>query len=113
VERLAGGVSVLDADGLGNIAFWQAGLVPVRPAGFDSRLPLPGDGSAEWTGDFQPLPTAINPTRGWLASWNGKPTLDWDNPDQFTLGKQQRVLELEALLGRPGTISLPGMRSMS
>jgi penicillin amidase len=112
VERIPDAINVLYADRLGNIAFWQAGLVPVRAAGFDPRLPLAGDGSAEWTGDYQPLPTAINPTQGWLASWNGKPTLDWDNPDQVTFGKQQRVSEIEVWLDRPGTISLQDMQAI-
>jgi acyl-homoserine lactone acylase PvdQ len=86
--------------------------VPVRPAGFDPRLPLPGEGGAEWTGKFKPIPASVNPARGWLANWNGKPTVAWDNPDHQTLGKQERLREIEARLDVPGTISLQDMRSI-
>src|ERR1700687_98153 len=36
--------NVLYADRLGHIGYFLAGLNPVRPAGFDLRLPFPGDG---------------------------------------------------------------------
>lgn len=101
----------LYADQQGNIAYWQAGQVPVRPEGFDPRLPLPGDGSAEWPGGTLPVPTSINPTRGWLANWNNKPSVDYDNADSQILGKQFRLLDIEDRLA-PGPISLEDMRDI-
>lgn len=113
VELIASGINFVYADRVGNIAYWQAGLVPVRAAGFDPRLPLPGDGSAEWTGEFRPLPASINPARGWLASWNNRPSVDYDNPDHATFGKQDRVREIEAHLEAPGLISGEDMRDVA
>jgi penicillin amidase len=113
VESIGSAFNVLYADHAGNIAYWQAGPVPVRKAGFDPRLPLPGDGSAEWTGEFQPLPTSINPTRGWLANWNNKPSVDWDNPDHQTMGKLGRLREIEVRLASAGPISFDDMKDIA
>lgn len=35
----------------------------------------------EWQGfvPFEQMPHALNPERGWLASWNNKPSRDWNN----------------------------------
>ena len=101
----------LYADKTGNIAYWQAGQVPVRPAGFDARLPFPGNGSAEWPGGILPIPTSINPTQGYLANWNNKPSVDYDNADNQVFGKQFRNLELDDRLAT-GTISLEDMRDI-
>jgi len=104
----------LYADKVGNIAYWMAGQIPVRAAGFDPRLPLPGDGTAEWTDELLPMPTSINPTRGWLANWNNKPSVDSDNPDDaLQQGKYNRVLEIEARLAGAGLISLEDMRAIA
>lgn len=99
------------ADQEGNIAYWQAGQVPIRPEGFDPRLPFPGDGRAEWPGGTRPVPVSINPARGWLANWNNKPTVDYDNADEQILGKQFRLLDLEDRLA-PGPVSLEDMRDI-
>jgi penicillin amidase len=113
VKRINSGLNFLYADRLGNIAYWQAGLVPVRPAGFDPRLPLPGVGTAEWTGQFRPIPTSIDPARSWLANWNNKPAADWDNPDHQTFGKQDRLREIDARLATPGPISVDDMKDIA
>ncbi len=97
------------ADKDGNIAYWQAGQVPLRPAGYDPRLPLPGSGEAEWPGGILPMPTSINPIQGWLANWNNKPAVWYDNPDNRLLGKQNRVADIQARLAGPQLISLADM----
>ncbi len=65
----------LYADKAGNIAYWQAGQVPVRPAGYRSRAsPLPGTGEAEWPGGIDRRCRSRSIQRqGWLANWNNKP----------------------------------------
>jgi acyl-homoserine lactone acylase PvdQ len=115
--------NVLYADASGNIAYFFAGQVPIRRdncrAGdavvscVDPRLPLPGDGSAEWTGEFQPIRMSINPARGWLSNWNSKPTRDYPNPDQRSFGKQWRSFEIDQRLSRPGLISVDDMKSIA
>ena len=99
------------ADKSGNIAYWQAGQVPLRPAGFDARLPFPGNGSAEWPGGILPIPTSINPAQGYLANWNNKPSVDYDNADNQVFGKQFRNWELIDRLAT-GVISLEDMRDI-
>lgn len=88
----------LYADAQGNIAYWQAGRVPVRAAGFDFRLPLPGDGSAEWTAASLPLPSSINPPQGYLANWNNKPNVDYPSADNRYFGEQSRLPDITARL---------------
>jgi penicillin amidase len=105
--------NILYADRLGNIAYWMTGQIPVRPAGFDPRLPLPGDGSAEWTDALLPMPASINPSRGWLANWNNKPSVNYDNPDDaLGAGRYHRVLEIEARLSG-GLVSPADMRDIA
>jgi penicillin amidase len=58
----------------GTIAFWHAGATPLRAAGVDPRLPTPGDGDHEWTGEstMDSWPWAIDPREGYLHAWNNK-----------------------------------------
>ncbi len=101
----------LYADRRGNIAYWQAGQVPLRPEGFDTRLPLPGDGTAEWPGGTLPMPTSINPARGWLANWNNKPSVGYNNADSQIFGKQFRLLDIDDRLATD-LVSLDDMRDI-
>src|SRR5262249_46081860 len=74
VAKIALSFNVIYADQPGNIGYFVAGLNPVRAPGFDLRLPFPGDGSAEWTGQLRSNPSSINPSQGGLANWNNKPS---------------------------------------
>lgn len=111
VRRIVTSHNFLYADRQGDIAYWQAGQVPLRPAGFDPRLPLPGDGSAEWPGGILAMPRSVNPAQGWLANWNNKPQVDYDNADEQIFGKQNRLLEIAARLSA-GRVSLADMREI-
>ncbi len=111
VQRVVTSHNFLYADKQGDIAYWQAGQVPVRPTGFDSRLPLPGDGSAEWPGGLLPIPKSINPAQGFLANWNNKPSVDYNNADSQILGKQFRLWDITDRLARD-RISLKDMRDI-
>lgn len=104
VYRIPTSHHFLYADVEGNIAYWLAGWVPIRPAGYDPRLPLPGTGEAEWETNVRPLPHVRNPQRGWLANWNNKPTVDFENPDDVLFGKQHRVLRLMNVLAEPAQL---------
>src|SRR5262249_35114408 len=90
--------NVIYADQPGNIGYFVAGLNPVRAPGFDLRLPFPGDGSAEWTGQLRSNPSSINPSQGWLANWNNKPSADYDSGDDAAYGKIFRVTEIQERL---------------
>ena len=113
VAEIGTAYNVLYADRIGNIGFWATGVIPVRAPGLDPRLPTPGDGSAEWIGENMPVLKSINPTRGWLANWNDKPTVDYDNPDSQIFGKQSRLREIEAHLDNTATVSLDDMHAIA
>ena len=112
VEEIVTSHNFLFADKAGNIAYWQAGQVPVRPDGFDARIPFPGTGEAEWPGGTLAIPRSINPQQGWLANWNNKPSVDYDNPDDSLFGKQFRLLDIEDRLAGSQKISLADMRDI-
>ncbi|MFN3727389.1 MAG: penicillin acylase family protein, partial [Allosphingosinicella sp.] len=59
------------ADVEGNHGWQVIGYMPIRRRG-DGLMPVPGDGSHDWTGlrDFRDLPSQYNPARGWFASAN-------------------------------------------
>ncbi len=81
VSRFALALNFFYADQQGNIGYWLAGRNPLRAPGFDPRLPLPGDGSAEWLDGYRPIRKSINPAQGWLANWNNKPTAEYADGD--------------------------------
>jgi acyl-homoserine lactone acylase PvdQ len=71
--------NMMAADDRGNIGYWYPGLNPIRPTGWDERLPSPGDGSAQWKG-FLPVserPHVIDPQQGFLTNWNTLPSQGW------------------------------------
>jgi penicillin amidase len=104
------GFNFMYADDRGNIAWWHAGRVPIRPRGLDSRLPAPGNGSFDWRGYLDPRrwPHVVNPAQGWLASWNNKPQASWhDSGDGVLWGAFQRVGQPMSLLAARHTFDVP------
>ncbi len=75
--------NVMAADENGDIGYWHPGLHPLRPTGWDERLPYPGTGEAEWRGllDRRKTPHVINPRQGYLFNWNNIPSEDWTAGD--------------------------------
>ena len=76
--------NILAADDQGHIGFWHPGLYPLRNVRWDERLPLPGDGSAEWNGLLPRTkdPHVIDPPgQNWLVNWNNIPAKDWTYGD--------------------------------
>ena len=98
----------------GRIAYFHRGKIPLRPAGIDPRLPLPGDGSAEWTGFIADadMPKVIDPHQGFIANWNNKPIHGWGEAgEQRELwGTRHRVeglaREVQRIVAAGGKISL-------
>lgn len=77
--KLTWNENIVAADDRGNIGYWHPGMIPIRPSGWDERLPDPGTGQAEWRG-FLPVaqrPHVINPAQGWLTNWNTLPSQAW------------------------------------
>ncbi len=92
------------ADDRGNIGYWHPGMLPIRPAGWDERLPYPGDGRAEWKGflSVRSRPHVINPKQGWLTNWNNIPSQGWttgnDPASERVAGPWFRVAWLNRLV---------------
>lgn len=95
-------VNFLYADVNGNIAFWQQGLIPIRPSDVNPWLPMSGTGESDWLGflPVEAMPHALNPNQGWLANWNNKPQANWPNSTGgfFDWGPVQRVQRLMQLV---------------
>ncbi len=93
VARVAWNLGVCYADEAGNIAFWEAGKLPKRPATADSRLPMPGTGEYEWEGfhSARETPRMINPRQGYIHTWNGKAAAWLPEGDDARIGKTYRT----------------------
>jgi penicillin amidase len=104
MEKVTWNENVMAADDRGNIGYWHPGLLPLRPRGFDDRLPFPGTGEAEWRGFLkkEDRPHVINPKRAWLANWNNVPSHGWTNGDtearERLAGPLHRVVILNDLV---------------
>ena len=74
-------------------AYFHVGFYPKRTPGSHPSLPTWGTGQWEWQGrlPFRRLPKVINPTDGWVANWNNKPSAGWKNFDGFKFGSVHRV----------------------
>ena len=98
--------NVMAADENGDIGYWHPGLHPLRPTGFDERLPYPGTGEAEWRGllDRRKTPYVINPRQGYLFNWNNVPSEGWTAGDseatERLAGGYHRSRLLKLLVGR-------------
>src|SRR3954469_4355986 len=82
-RKLTWNENVMAADDHGHIGYWHPGLVPLRPRGYDERLPFPGTGEAEWRGLLprSRMPHVIDPKQRWLANWNNLPSAGWTSGD--------------------------------
>jgi len=98
--------NVLASDDRGGIGFWHPGLHPLRPLGYDERLPYPGTGEAEWRGLLprSQTPHVINPRQGYLFNWNNVPSLGWTAGDaearERQAGPYHRARYLKLLVSR-------------
>lgn len=78
-----GGQNWVLGDAAGHIAWTQTIRVPKRPKGTKPWAVLPGDGSAEWQGYWDPkeLPHAKDPSKGYLVTANADPVGVTDDND--------------------------------
>lgn len=112
-ENVFFSVHILSGGTKGNIGYCMAGRVPIRPLGTDFRLPLVGDGSMEWTGEFKKMPMALNPKKGFITGWNNKSSPGYNNPDNNYFGKYHRALWLERALKHKRAITFEDMLSIT
>jgi penicillin G amidase len=97
--------NIMAADDQGHVGYWHPGLYPLRNVGWDERLPLPGDGRAEWNGLLPRSkdPHVIDPPgQNWLADWNNTPAKGWTYGDgqarEQLYGSFHRVALLQQLV---------------
>ena len=86
-----------------HIAFYSAGLLPIRAKDVDPRLPTIGDGKHEWQGFLSKNAHvhAADPADGELTNWNNKPGAGFGSSDsQWSYGSAYRVTELRAGLAK-------------
>jgi penicillin G amidase len=89
----------------GEIAYYHLGLHPIRPDGYDIRLPTPGTGEYEWQGYLCKTknPHGANPESGYFANWNNQPAPGWGHGDLATSdvwggwGRNDRVSSIKQL----------------
>ncbi|HWH30020.1 MAG TPA: penicillin acylase family protein [Mycobacteriales bacterium] len=105
VRQVAWNENVVYADADGRIAYWHPGLFPKRSGTWDTRFPRPGTGEHDSDGflPFEQMPHVVDPDRGWVANWNGKPAAGWqddylDLASSRPAGRAQRVQVIDELL---------------
>ena len=80
------GENMVWADKAGNIGWQAVGIAPIRP-NWSGLIPVPGDGSYEWTG-YLPIiakPNLYNPSSGYISTANQNVTPP-DYPHRDALG---------------------------
>jgi acyl-homoserine lactone acylase PvdQ len=100
MSKLTGSFNWLYTDAL-HIAYYHSGLYPVRAKGVDPDLPSWGTGRWEWQGFVSAAahPQALDPSKGWIDSWNNKPAHGWRAADgQWGYGSIHRVQMLTSRL---------------
>ena len=104
-------VAYAGADGHIAIAPW--GDLPIRAHGL-GRVPVDGaSGDYDWTGLIPrgELPISIDPSRGWLASANGRPApASYAHHLGWMWDPSYRTRRIHALLSRPGPFTREDMQ---
>ena len=104
------------ADADGNIAYWMSGWDPIRPDGVDPRVPLLGNGSQDWTGEYRTRAHDSNTVQGYYGGWNNKAEADYDNPPQavgYQLGPAHRAHVIEDYLSVHDSLSFEEVRDLA
>jgi acyl-homoserine lactone acylase PvdQ len=102
MDQVSWNENLMAADDKGNIGYWHPGLLPLKPRGFDERLPYPGTGEAEWRGFLPPdrRPQVINARQGYLFNWNNIPSNGWTSGDAPARERMAGPYHRARLLGR-------------
>ena len=104
-NKLQSNHNMFYTDARGRFGYWHPGALPIRAPGTDFRLPQDGSTSAtEWRRmrTAQEVPHAVDFARGWLANWNNKPAVSWDNGDGANYGAVFHSQLWNDLLGADG-----------
>jgi penicillin amidase len=104
------------ADVEGNIGYQTPGKIPIRAAGHQGLVPVPGwTGDYEWQGfiPFDELPSVLNPPTGFVATANNKVVPD-DYPYHLSYEWAQpyRAQRITDLLAASEQVSIEDMRDI-
>lgn len=104
------------ADVDGNIGYQSPGKIPMRVAGHQGLLPMPGwTGEYEWRGfiPFEELPGVFNPPTGFIVTANNKVVPD-DYPYHlaYEWAAPYRAQRITALLAADDSITLEDIRDI-
>jgi len=106
--------NMLWADRKGNIGWQATGLVPIR-RNWPGLLPVPGDGTYEWSGTIpaSELPSLLNPESGFIATAN-QDNLPEGYPHRvgFLWSDPFRFLRISEVLGSGRATSLSDMMNL-
>ncbi|MDH4041325.1 MAG: penicillin acylase family protein, partial [Gammaproteobacteria bacterium] len=94
-----------------NVAYFASGLLPVRAAGLDRRLPTWGTGDYEWQGflDQAAHPHAAEGPSGRLLNWNNQSAPGFMHGDDEPYGSVHRVELFDQF---PDKVGLAGVVSV-
>jgi penicillin amidase len=111
--------NVMVATAEGDIAYFHPGYYPKRHAEADQRFPAKGTGEQDWVGvvPFKQMPRSINPPQGYLANWNNKPAVGWDDGEGLGStsrpgGSNQRVSSLLDRLSTSNAWTFSGIQKL-
>ena len=112
VRQVTWNENVTYADADGHIGYWHSGLHLRRSPGWDSRFPAPGTGEHDTRGllSFEEVPHSVDPEVGYLANWNNKPAVGWqddflDPASGRPSGPESRVATIQRLLAAQPRLS--------
>ena len=130
------GENMVWADRAGNIGWQAVGIAPIRN-GFSGLVPIPGDGSHEWSGylDIVKKPHEFNPARGYIITANENVTprsysypeaigYSWSDPvrgdriaEQLGNGQKASIMDMARLqndqLSIPARDLVPLLKSLT
>lgn len=114
-KRIAASVNWFYVDKDNNIGTAYLGSFVRRSPAHDFRLPLPGDGSADWLGSlpFADQPRILNPKSGEIVNWNNKVSKEWNNADDQYWGHAHHVDLIKTVVGRNPKISLDEFKQIN
>jgi penicillin amidase len=109
------GQNFVYADTAGNIGYQAAGRVPVRSSG-SGTVPVQGwTGEGEWTGyvPFDQMPTAYNPSEGFVATANNQPYAE-GSPNAFPgyFAQPWRIERIREVLTAKDRLSLDDLQAL-
>lgn len=109
-------VNFVYADVDGHIAYQSTGRIPIRAAGHQGLVPVPGwDGRSEWQGfiPYEEMPKSVDPPAGFLVTANNKVVgNDYPHYIAYDMADPYRAQRISELLAAGHRFTPAGMRDI-